>query len=77
MFKELKNYIFDEQCKISFIDNKVNIINYEKIIVMEKTRVNISTKKKNIIVKGNNLLIKKLLDKELLIEGDIKSIELE
>lgn len=77
MFKDIKKFIVDDQCKIYMAFDTVNINNYEKIIVMENSRISISSKKGNIIIKGENLLVKKLLDRELLIKGEILSIELE
>jgi len=58
-------------------DNKVNVVNYNDIITIEKNRISLRYSRGIIIVKGCCLTLKKLLDNEILIAGDIKSVELE
>ena len=35
MFSKLRNYIKQEETKIYYIKNKINVINYKKILVFE------------------------------------------
>ena len=53
----------------------VNVINYSKIISLEENYISIIANEKKILIKGNNLVLKKILDNELLIKGKINSIE--
>ncbi len=72
----LRDYILDEEFQILYLKEAVNIKNYLKINYMERERVSLTYSKGNVIVYGKNLRIKKLLDSEILIEGNIETIEL-
>ena len=74
MLNKIKNYINDTNFKITIFDNYININNYEEIIVLEEECIIIRLISKLVTIKGNNLFIKKLLDKEILIKGFIKEV---
>ena len=57
-------------------NNYVNIINYQKIIVLEDDKLILTSDKQNITIKGHNLKLLKLLNNEVLIKGEINNIEL-
>ena len=76
MFDGITSYIKDDDFRINIYHNKINIVNYEEIISLQGTRVSIKYKEGNIVIKGKNLLVKKLLDKELLLTGNIILIEM-
>lgn len=76
MFKGITSYIKDNEFKINIYHNKINIVNYLDIISLEDSRVSIRYSEGNIVIKGKNLLVKKLLDQEILITGSIKVIEM-
>lgn len=71
----LRNYILDNQFKIIMLKNKINIINYLEIDLFDEEKIIIRYKDGVVIVVGNNLIISKLLDDELLISGDISKVE--
>lgn len=71
----LRNYILDNQFKIIMLKNKINIINYLEIDSFDEEKIIIRYKDGLVIVVGNNLIISKLLDDELLISGDISKVE--
>lgn len=71
----LRTYIEDNDFRFSYIDNQLDIINYLKINYMEDNKVSLHYKDGNIVIKGDNLRIKKLLDDEILIVGNIENIE--
>lgn len=77
MLRELRNYIDDKEFRVCLLKNSVNVINYCSIFAIEKTRVSLSYNDGTLIIKGNNLTLKKMLENELLVYGEIKSIELE
>lgn len=77
MFRNLMTYIDDKEFKLTFLKNRLNIVYYKEIITVEQTRISISCDNENtIIVHGKNLTINKLLEQELLITGEIETIEL-
>lgn len=76
IFNSLRNYVKDNTCKVNIEDNKVNVMNYSKIIIFDDSNIVIKLDKKTLSIKGNDLIINKLMDDELLIKGSIKLIEI-
>lgn len=70
------NYIKDDEFRINITKNKANIVNYIELFSMSENRMSLSSSLGRIIIKGNSLTVKKLLNKEILIEGDILNIEI-
>lgn len=77
MLRNLRTFINDNEWYINIYDGKVNVVNYDDVILLEDNRISIKYKKGTIIIKGENLSVNKLLENEMLIIGKIKSIELE
>lgn len=77
MFNRVKDYINDEEFRLTIFDDRIHIINYLKIISLETERISILTKNSRIIIKGINLCLNKLLDDEILISGKINNIEVD
>ena len=75
MFNYISNYINDKEFRFTVYDNKIHIINFNKIITLEDNYISILSSSKKINIKGLNLVLVKLLDNELLIKGTITSIE--
>ena len=76
MINRLVNYIKDNNFKISYVNDSVNIVNYDKIIEIENTVITITKEDKIIFIKGSDLRLNKLLDNEVVITGNINKIEL-
>ena len=74
---DLRNYISDVEFRVNLYKDKVHIVNYTKIVTIEKSRISIGYSSGMVIIKGKDLAIKKLLDDEILIKGIINSVELE
>ena len=74
---ELRNYINDVEFRVNLYKDKVHIVNYTKIVTIEKSRISIGYSSGMLIIKGKDLALKKLLDDEILIKGIINSVELE
>ena len=68
-------YINDNDFQIIYINNELNIVNYERINYMEDEKISLSCKEGTIIIKGNDLRVKKLLDNEIVIIGNFENIE--
>ena len=77
MLKKIKDYVIDDKLRVNILENKINIVNYIDIVTIETERICVLSRTKKIIIRGNNLTLNKLLENEVLISGDIKSIELE
>ena len=73
---DIRKFINDSSFQILYRNNSLNIINYTDINYMEESKISISVyNNKKILIKGNNLTVKKLLESEILIVGNITSIE--
>ena len=76
MLRDLRNYILEKDFRINYIKNKLNIVNYEVIDHFSDEKVIIRYSGGTVTIKGENLIISKLLEDEVLISGIIKNIEL-
>ena len=50
-------------------------MNYKEILSLESERISFSSNRERIIIKGKNLTLNQLLEHELLILGDVSTIE--
>ncbi len=73
---KFRNYVLDEEFKITIINGKVNISNYQKIDHFDSNKIIIRYEDGSVSINGKNLVVSKLLKDELLITGNIKNIEL-
>ena len=71
----ISHYINDTDFQIIYWNQQLNIVNYEKINYMEDSKISLSSKNKNVVVSGENLRVKKLLENEILIAGKFQTIE--
>ncbi|MGN0973478.1 MAG: YabP/YqfC family sporulation protein [Bacilli bacterium] len=74
MFKRLSGYINNKEFKINIYNNLINIDNYDEIVTLTDNLIIIRYDKNYVYIKGNNLSIRRLLDNELLIDGNIGAI---
>ncbi|MBQ3297658.1 MAG: YabP/YqfC family sporulation protein [Bacilli bacterium] len=75
MLEKISNYVNDKEFRLTLYNDKIHIINYKKIISLENNYLSILCLNKKILVTGNNLILSKILDNELLIKGNINNIE--
>lgn len=71
----LKNYLYDLDNYITIYDNYLYVFNYNKLNKISGKEINIILDNKEIIISGNNLLIKQMTKQELLITGIIMKVE--
>lgn len=75
MLEKIRKYIVDDEFRLMFFAEQVYVINFEKILELNDENITIKSKNNLFIIKGNNLSLRRLLDKEVLISGKVKSIE--
>ena len=75
MFNRINNFIKDNEFIINLFEDKIYIKNYQRLVTLENNYISLYTNKKKIIIKGKNINLNKILDKELLIIGEFVSIE--
>ena len=74
--KKIKEYLDSNELEFNYKNKKLYIINYDEIILLTDSNIILLKDQKTISIKGTNLSLLKLLEKELLIQGIIKVIEL-
>lgn len=75
MLRELRNYVIDSSFSLHYTKDGLNIVNYTSMITMEENRISLQYEKGSVVVNGASLVVKKLMDEEILIVGNISSIE--
>ena len=71
----IRSYILEDETKITIVNNKINITNYIDIGHFDSEKIIVKLNKKNITIKGNDLVVSKLMNDEILITGDFNNIE--
>ena len=76
MFKDIRSYILEDDFKITYLKNKLDIVNYENIDHFDTDKIIVRYSGGTLVIKGENLTISKLLNDEILVSGIIKNIEI-
>ena len=76
IFNKLDRYLTDKDYKIIIKNNYLNIINYNEVKDFSNTRIIVSSRNSTTTIIGENLVISKMQDNEILITGKIETIEL-
>ena len=75
VFDKLDRYLVDNEYKVTIKGEIIHIINYLEIVDFSGERVVIKYRDGITILMGNDLVVSKMMDDELLIVGKLKSIE--
>lgn len=76
LVRRVRNYLLDEMFNMRVLENKVDICNYESIGYLDSDLIIIKYDGGEVKIKGDNLVVSKLLNDEILISGNIKVIEM-
>jgi len=76
LISKVRSYLIDDEFMINIYNNQIHLINYESIMHFDSTKVLIKCPSNTVSITGNNLVVTKLLDTEILISGVIKGLEL-
>lgn len=74
--KNFRDIILDTEFKITVLLDRIDIINYESIGHFDNNKVIVRHKNGDIVIKGKNLVVSKLMNDEVLVKGKIENIEL-
>ena len=77
MLEIFNNALSKNDYYICLYNNHLYIYKYLEIVTFNNDLIIIKLSDKNLKIKGNNMLIKKMHMHELLIEGDIRSVSYE
>ena len=73
---KLREYLNSEKLELHYKNNMLDVTLYDEIILLTSDKIILSKDNKQIVIKGSELTLLKLLDSEVLIKGEIKTIEL-
>ena len=77
MIKKLVNYIKDDNFQFKYVDGNINIVNYLEIKTLSDNLISLIDRNNHLlIIKGEKLILKRMVSDEVLIKGKIKSIEM-
>lgn len=71
----MDRYLIDKEYKITICGNKIHVMNYLEIEDFSSTRVVVRYQEGKTVLLGDDLVVSKMQDEELLIIGKLKSIE--
>ena len=75
MLKSINKFISNNDFSINIMNNSIDINNFIDIIILESNKVLLSIPSGYLYIFGNDLVIRKLLNNEILINGSIISLE--
>ena len=73
---KLRNFLDPSLFRIDIYDNKIHICNYKRIISLGSSKITIKTNDKKVSLIGREFSLNKLADKEILIIGNLESLEI-
>ena len=76
MFNKIFEVIKDNKFKIQLEENKIYVSNYKTIIDIKENLIIIDCNNFILKIYGQNLKVKQIIDKEILILGKIEKVEL-
>lgn len=76
LISKLDRFLEDKSYEIIIKNKQLNIINYSEIIDFSINKISIKCDNNIIDVEGNNLIISKMIDDEILITGNIINIRI-
>ena len=74
LIRMMNDYINDKKYSMIYKNDKLNIINYSEIIDFSSRLISIRYQDKVYHVEGDNLVISKMMENEILITGNIKKV---
>lgn len=72
----ISKYLLENDFKMVLTDNYIDILNYQEVSLFDDNRIIIKNKNGIITIFGNNLIISKWMDNEILVNGEVIKIEL-
>ncbi len=75
MIDKIRDYIRDDEFRLTIFKDRLHIINYLEILTLSNKQISVDTGDNLIVIKGENLILNKLLDNEILITGKIYTVE--
>lgn len=77
IFNSLSNFLYDNDFFFALFKDNIYVYNYHDILLLTEKKIILMLKDFNLHIKGDNLIVKKLDKKEILIEGIINEVKKE
>lgn len=71
----IRSYVLENELKITILNNKINILNYKDIGHFDSNKIIVKVENGEIIIKGSELVVSKLMNEEILITGNFNTLE--
>lgn len=75
LLDRLDRYLIDSEYRINIYGDGVHIINYLEVVDFSNTKVVVRYRDGITIIEGENLVVSKMMDDELLITGKLKVLK--
>lgn len=75
LLNQFRSYLLEEEFRINIVKGQINVVNYESIGHFDSTKVMIRYDGKTLVIKGKNLVVSRLMVDEVLVSGEIDSLE--
>lgn len=76
MIDQIRNYLNNKDYNINISNNSIYINNYNKIDKITSTTIIVNIQNIKLHITGENFKLLKMLDKEVLFNGQIKTLEI-
>lgn len=76
MLRKIVDYIKEEEFRLTIFCDRIHIMNYEEVLSLEENRISIQSEIGRIVIRGENLVVNRLLEQEILIQGKVLGIEM-
>ncbi|MDD3341737.1 MAG: YabP/YqfC family sporulation protein [Bacilli bacterium] len=77
MARALKNYVLENEFQVHILKGRINIVNYTSIGHFDENKVIVRHNEGSVHIKGEHLVVSRLLHDEILITGKVGSIQFE
>ena len=74
MIDTIKSYLDKSTYYIINTNDMIYIKNYSKLITIDQNKIIFMVKNTKYVITGNNFILKKHIDKEMIINGNLESI---
>lgn len=73
---KFRSYLLEDNFSMNVLKDKIEIMNYKEVGHFDNNKIIIKYEEGEIVIKGNNLIISRLMNDSILIKGSISNIEL-
>ena len=77
MLEKINHYLNDNIFCFTVYEKEIHIQNASQLITLEDNYISLKSNHKKIMIHGSHLVLKKMLEKDILIMGNITNIEVE